>query len=426
MSGEDHSGALRGVRTLFSSGTLGELTDWQLLERFVNRNDGLSEDAFTILLERHGPMVWGVCCRLLLPDHPAAADAFQATFLVLVRKASAVRVGDSLGPWLYGVSRRVAARARATTLRRRMRETSGVEAVAVPAADPGSTEWLAILDEEIGRLPEHQRAAVVLCDLESVPHEEAARRLGCPVGTVESRLSRGRQRLRDRLVRRGLAPAAAALWAATAREGSAAMPAGLIEQSARSLTSSPAACTLPVAVAALAEGVIHMMWLARLRMLAAVAAVLIIATAGVAVQGRSQPAPQGAREKAKTAAPPAAGAGDAAQGDLTVNQALAREQLALIDQALEVLRRLIKDGRISLSDPRFSLWERRRLETLRKAGAGKAEIVAALEKYVKTMKEDEALAKAMHESARGNMVDVYDARFRRMEAEIWLNEEKAR
>jgi Sigma-70 region 2 len=112
-------------------------------------------------IARHGPMVWGVC-RWLLPDRYAAADAFQATFLVLVRRASAVRGDDSLGPRLYGVSRRVAARARATSLRRSVRETGGVEGVAGPALDPDRAERLAILDEEIGRLPERQHAAVVL------------------------------------------------------------------------------------------------------------------------------------------------------------------------------------------------------------------------------------------------------------------------
>ena len=111
MSRGDPSGTLRDIRVLFSEGRLGELTDRQLLERFVNRNGSSAEDAFTILLERHGPMVWGVCRRLLADRH-AAADAFQATFLVLVRRAAVVRVDDSLGPWLHGVSRRVATRAR--------------------------------------------------------------------------------------------------------------------------------------------------------------------------------------------------------------------------------------------------------------------------------------------------------------------------
>ncbi len=302
MSGGDPSGVLRDIGTLFRHGMLGGLTDRQLLDRFVNRNDSSAEDAFTILLERHGPMVWGVC-RRSLPDGHDAADAFQATFLVLVRKATAVRVDDSLGPWLFGVSRRVAGRARATSLRRGARETGGVEAVAGPEPDSGRSERLGILDEEIGRLPESQRAAVVLCDLEGLPHDEAARRLGCPVGTVESRLSRGRQRLRDRLVRRGLAPAAAALWSEMAREASAAMPAAIIKQTARFVLSSAAAGAVPVAVTVLAEGVIQMMWLARLKPLVAVAAALVLATAGVAVHGRQNPAPDGAQEKPNTALP---------------------------------------------------------------------------------------------------------------------------
>jgi membrane fusion protein (multidrug efflux system) len=290
MSGRDPSGALREIRTLFSDGVLGGLTDGQLLERFVNRKDSGAEDAFTVLLERHGPMVWGVC-RRLVPDRDAAADAFQATFLVLVRRAGAVRVDDSLGPWLHGVSRRVATRARATSLRRRARESGGVEAAAVagPAPDPDRAQRLAILDEEIGRLNERHGAAIVLCDLEGLPHEEAARRLGCPVGTVESRLCRARQRLRDRLVRRGLAPAAAALWAEAAHESSAAMPAALIKHTAQSVTTSTAIGAVPAAVTALAEGVIRMTWLARLKPVAAVAAVLIFATAGVGFLGRQQP-----------------------------------------------------------------------------------------------------------------------------------------
>jgi RNA polymerase sigma factor (sigma-70 family) len=427
VSSDDRSGVLRNIGTLFSDGMLGGLTDGQLLERVVNRNDSSAEDAFTILIERHGPMVWGVC-RRLLHDRHAAADAFQATFLVLVRRASAVRVDDTLGPWLYGVSRRVAARARATTLRRRARESSGVEASAGLAPDPCRAERLAILDEEIGRLPERQRAAVVLCELEGLPHEEAARRLGCPVETVESRLSRGRQRLRDRLVRRGLAPAAAALWAGMARDASAAIPATLIKHAARFVTSFPATGAVPVAIAALAEGVIQMMWLARLKPLVAVAATLIIATAGVAVLGRQQPAPEREGEQAKTAPPPAAGAGGAAPAvpDMAANQALAREQLALIDEALATLRQSARDAKISLADASFSLWGRRRLETLHRAGAGKAEIVAALEKHLNGLKEEAVIAKARLESARGTQLEVHDVRFRRLEAEIWLNEEKAR
>ena len=124
MTGNDPSAVVRDVRTLFSVGAVGGLTDGQLLERFVTRRDGAAEAAFAALVQRHGPMVWGVCRRILNDPH-AAADAFQATFLVLVRKAGTVRVDDSLGRWLYGVSRRVAVRAKITTARRSAREGLG-------------------------------------------------------------------------------------------------------------------------------------------------------------------------------------------------------------------------------------------------------------------------------------------------------------
>jgi hypothetical protein len=192
------------------------------------------------------------------------------------------------------------------------------------------------------------------------------------------------------------------------------------------VTCSFAAGAVPVAVTALAQGVIQMMWLARPKPLVAVAAALILATAGVAVQGRQQPAPEGAREQAKIAPAPKAGAGGADAPDLAANRALAREQLALIDQALAMLDGMYRTARIRLSDPRFSLWARRKVETLRKTGAGKAEMVAALESYINRLKLEEAVTEKEHQAAQATQVDVHDVRFRRLEAEIWLNEEKAR
>jgi hypothetical protein len=198
------------------------------------------------------------------------------------------------------------------------------------------------------------------------------------------------------------------------------MPAALVKHSVRYVTSSPAVGAVPAAVTALAEGVIQMMWLARLKPLVAVAAALILAIVGVAVHGRQQPAPKEAQEQTKAAPPPAA------VPDLAANKALARKQLALIDEAEATLRQLVRDARMNIADASFSLWGRRRLETLHRAGAGKAEIVAALEKYIESLKEAEAYAEALHQSARGTLVGVYDVQFRRMEAEIWLNEEKVR
>ncbi len=426
MSGEDSSDTLRDIQTLFNDGILGGLTDRQLLDRFVGRADSLSDHAFTILVERHGPMVWGVC-RRVLNDRSAAADAFQATFLVLVRKASAVRVNDSLAPWLYGVSRRIAARERATTLRRQAREAGEIDQVVDPSPESDRSEWLAILDDEIGRLPERNRAAVVLCDLEGLPHEEAARRLGCPVGTVESRLFRGRRRLRERLVRRGIAPTAAALWAQTAREASAAIPATLVRDSTRLVMSSLATGALPVAVNTLADGVIKAMWFAKLKPLAAIAAVLVVTTtASVAVQGGQEPAPKGAGDTAKAATPKPSGAVDTVAPEIAANRKIAKEQLALIDSALQMLRTRAREGNTRMNDPAFSVWGQRKLETLRRAGATKAEIIAELQKYIQNLKEDHAMAVALHQQGRGTVIDEIDVRYRLMEAEIWLNEEKAR
>jgi RNA polymerase sigma factor (sigma-70 family) len=404
-----------------------------LLERVARRDADEAEEAFAVLIERHGRMVLGVC-RRMLGRHGDVEDAFQATFLVLVRRVAAVRIADSLGPWLYGVSRRVAARARREAARRRTWGVPGGEDGTVPATDPGHAEWLAILDEEIGRLPE-QRDAIVLCDLEGVPHEEAARRFGCPVGTVESRLSRGRLRLRERLVRRGVAPTAAALWAETAREASAGALgtlAVLIKQTGRFVTSSGSPGAVSPAIHALAEGVIAMMW--WLKPLAVVGGVVILATVGVAVQGRPQPGGQGAPARAKTALP-AAKAGSAAGGAaaasanaqvVAANQAIAQKQLVIINQALEVLDTLTRSARVDPADPRFTLWRRRKAETFRKAGFEKAKVVAAIEEYIDRLKQEEQFADARRKQARGTLEGVFDAQYRRMEAEMWLNEEKAR
>jgi hypothetical protein len=202
------------------------------------------------------------------------------------------------------------------------------------------------------------------------------------------------------------------------------MPAALIKHTARFVTSSPAAGAVPVAVTVLAEGVIQMMWFARLKPLVAAVAALILATAGVAGQGRQKPAPEGPSEQAKPARPQAAGA-DVVR-DMAANRALARQQLALIDAAWTMMHDLAQNARVEIATGTVSLWGRRRLEALRKAGAGKAEIIAALEKYINDLKEMEAIAKQRVEAARSTQLGVLEMQFLHMEAEIWLNEEKAR
>jgi RNA polymerase sigma factor (sigma-70 family) len=198
-------------------------TDAELLARFADRRDPA---AFELLVWRYAALVWGTCRRVLRrPDD--AEDAFQATFLLLLRKAGSVRRRDALPGWLHRVALRAALRARAAVARRALREQSDPAAVAEApstAGDPAEAtgELRELLDEEIDRLPPKLRAAVVLCYLDGCPTAEAARALGCPRGTVLSRLAAARERLRRRLIRRGVAPAVAA--AAVAGGSASAMP----------------------------------------------------------------------------------------------------------------------------------------------------------------------------------------------------------
>ncbi len=222
MTNSGPAEVLRQTHALFAGlGSAAGLSDRQLLERFADRRGGgeAAEDAFRALVERHAPMVWGVCRRHLADRHEAE-DAFQAVWIVLARKgrSRSIRVEDSLGRWLYGVSRRVAGRARVVAGRRRRLEGAGpVDAFAAAGDDAGRVELRGVIDDELARLPEAFRAPLALCYLEGLTHEEAASRLRCPVGTVRSRLARGRDRLRDRLARRGVAPAAAAVAAEALR-----------------------------------------------------------------------------------------------------------------------------------------------------------------------------------------------------------------
>ncbi|WP_406699534.1 sigma-70 family RNA polymerase sigma factor [Singulisphaera sp. Ch08] len=221
MAGGRRGLTQRQIHTLFDVGPVAGLSDGQLLERFATRSGEGAELAFAALVDRHGPMVLHVSRAIVRDDHEAM-DVFQATFLVLARKGRTLWVRDSLGPWLHRVACRAASRARHAAARRRR-----IEARRAAMADPrdcqhcvgDAKELAAIIHEELNRLPERFRSPVVLCDLEGHTCEEAARHLGCPVGTVASRLARARQRLRDRLRRRGLAPNTSLIAAAMSRQG---------------------------------------------------------------------------------------------------------------------------------------------------------------------------------------------------------------
>jgi RNA polymerase sigma-70 factor (ECF subfamily) len=288
------SSAIKQIETLFDVGTLAGMPDGPLLERFVAVRDGV---AFEALVARHGPMVLNVC-RRILPGRSDVEDAFQATFLILVRKAGTLRDRQRLGPWLYGVAHRVASRARSQSVRRQARERPEMGEAAVESessADVERRELLAVLDEEVARLPEKYRAAVVLCDLEGRTYDEAARHLGCAPGTLKSRLASARRRLRRRLIRRGFAPAAMTLAAGLAAgSAAAAVPASLsaatVDAAVRCIMGRAAATGggSAAAVSILTEGVLTTMFLSRLRTIGAILLAVGTCAAGLGVLAQTQ------------------------------------------------------------------------------------------------------------------------------------------
>ncbi len=288
--------ALRQVARVFQEGTLTGLSDRQMIERFVDSRD---EAAFEVLVGRHGPMVFNVCRQLLRDPHDVE-DAFQAVFLVLVRKAGVIRIEGSLGPWLYAVANRVAARARANRRRlaaRGMREAAEVAAPEFEyALDREETAF--VIQEELARLPERLRAPLVLCYLQGMTHELAAGQLGCPVGTVRSRLSRGRAQLLTRVTRRGLTLSAVCLVSALEANARAAAVPPIVRIALIRLAtgwSSEAAARVgglgtPASVAALLEGALNVIRIKKLAIMAAVlvgggALGLVIADRAAAVGG---------------------------------------------------------------------------------------------------------------------------------------------
>jgi RNA polymerase sigma factor (sigma-70 family) len=184
------------------------LPDEELLDRFLGPDRTAAEDAFRALVRRHGPMVRGVCRRVLVQPHDAE-DASQAAFLMLARKAGRIRDRRALGRWLCAVAYRIAVQTRTGSVRRRTHESqaAGVSAATrAPEHHTSRSLLRLVVHEEVDRLPETYRSAVGLCYLEEFTNEEAARLLGLPVGTVKVRLARARELLRARLTRRGLAP----------------------------------------------------------------------------------------------------------------------------------------------------------------------------------------------------------------------------
>src|SRR5262245_14060918 len=265
------SGVVRHLRRAALLQDGGGMTDGQLLECFITRRD---EAAFETLVRRHAPMVLGVCRRVL--RHPQdAEDAFQATFLVLARKAAALGQRELVGNWRYEAAYRAAMEAKA--VRRRVKERQ-VSAMPEPVAAEEAEVWRdlrPVLDRELNRLPDRYRVPVVLCDLEGRTRRDVARQLGLPEGTLSGRLTTARRLLAKRLARHGVALSAGALAAVLSQHAAAAgVPAPLVVptvQAAALLAAGETAAGLVSAkVAALTEGVLKAMLMTRLRVTAGV------------------------------------------------------------------------------------------------------------------------------------------------------------
>jgi RNA polymerase sigma factor (sigma-70 family) len=266
-----YTNALRQLDELFNVGTIGGLTDGELLDRFTSCDDEAAELAFAALVERHGPMVLRVCQSVLRQRHDAE-DAFQATFLILVRNAASIRKQNSVVSWLHGVAVRTALCQKGAAVRRRRHEQSAGERPVAFVDQLDQEELSAVLHEELDRLPQKYRAPIVLCYLESLSHEQAASQLCWPVGTVRSRLARGREQLRGRLARRGLAPSIFMLNRTLCGESArAAIRPELASTTAHaamhySATKSLATGVASRSVALLVEGAMNAMFLSKIKL----------------------------------------------------------------------------------------------------------------------------------------------------------------
>jgi len=284
-----------------------DLTDAQLLDLYVAQQDEL---AFAAIMRRHGPMVLAVC-RRILPNLADAEDAFQATFLVLVRKASVVRPREMLGSWLHGVAYRAAQKVRTAVARRRARERL-VENLPEPAtvAEGLWHDLKPVLDQEVSRLPEKYRLPIVLCDLEGNTRKEAAQQLGWPEGTVAGRLAVARDLLARKLTRHGLPLSGGVLAAVLAEQAVGAVPEALASSATRAAAlwavGKTVAGMIPARVATLAEAVLRGMLIRRVSVVAVIVLVLGLSGlgAGIAAYGafRKSSPPEGPVRPAALAA----------------------------------------------------------------------------------------------------------------------------
>ncbi|OAI46643.1 hypothetical protein AYO44_11040 [Planctomycetaceae bacterium SCGC AG-212-F19] len=351
MSSSQLSKVLRRLRHIMGDEGAPDETDGQLLQRFISHHD---ESAFRVLLDRYGPMVMGVCRRALTDPHDAD-DAFQATFLVLVRKAASIQGQELVGNWLYGVAFRVARRARSTLARRGLQRAE-VPDMAIPGlqSETDSQEVRLLLDEELQRLPRKYRVPMVLCYLEGQTNEATARYLRCPAGTLKTRLAKGRELLRARLERRGLALSAGALGALLAPEAVRAGVAPALADAtlhAAALYTAGTGAGVSAPVASLMEGALREMFVAKLETIAGVLLLLSVIGAGAGFL----------TYQALTSAKPVVAADDPSVGDLPAFQGEDGGLAISVDQRIREWEPLPQERRFDEIGWANSLAEARRL-----------------------------------------------------------------
>jgi RNA polymerase sigma factor (sigma-70 family) len=416
MTDERAGPLLRFIRRLAADHPAGPLTDGALLTRFLAGGD---EAAFETLLRRHGPMVLAVCRGVLGSEHDAE-DAFQATFLVLARRAASIRRPEAVGDWLHGVAYRVALRAGVERAERRRRERQGGERAArARAAQEDRTEAEPALHEEISRLPTKYRLPVVLHYLEGKSTDEVARQLGWPAGTVKVRLLRAREMLHRRLTRQGLGTGA--VVATLTQEAGAAVPAALSHATREAVLHGAAGKVLAAGavsarVAALTEGVLQAMFLTKLIKTAA-AAVLAVGVLGGGTglllyrTHAVEPAPEKKQEAAKPA--------PKAESKLP---ALLKARVEAARTEVEARMKEFEAGRGTLELLYAS--SRRLLQAERELTEKKADQDAALQAHFERMKNVEEINKDRFEAGRIAIQDYAVSQYWRLEAEIGLERTK--
>jgi RNA polymerase sigma factor (sigma-70 family) len=408
---------LRHIRRIALTEAITPPEDAQLLERFLTQHD---ETAFETLLHRHGPMVLGVC-RRLLTDPNDIDDAFQATFLVLIRKAHTLGRRERLANWLYGVAHRTALKARSQAAVRRAKER---QVAAMSATDPDQEvlwrDMRPILDDEVRRLPEKYRIPVVLCYLEGKSFDEAARELGWPAGTVSGRLARARDLLRKRLTRRGVTLTAALVGVLLAEKPSPALPPAMLAatlKAARILAANPAATeALSPSATALMEGVIHAMYLSKVKTIAGImlAAGLLIGTgAGVLAYQQSLIKPPAKGKVLKAAALPR----DTDPADAKVKE-LMKERLETAEAEVEARTMEFKAGKGTL-DILFGAY-RRLVEAQVDAADKKEDKTAAFQAYTERAKEVERINQERFNAGRIAIQDLAQSKFYHLDSVIRL------